>query len=128
MTNLGLIFALLVLTLSPQAASDSSDTVNERIPVRKAELEKHWQINCHDAWIDLQQALMQAPVDGCSIPPRLHREFKLCSFIYQPPGTEPVPDSCPNYRGISTVLQHNSSESECLSVQKFLENHDTCGN
>lgn len=120
------ICALLCFTLPLQAVSDSSDTVNERIPVRKAELEEHWQVNCQDTWLDLQQAMTQASAGGCAIPPRLHHEFKLCSYIYQPPGAEPAPGSCPDYRGVSILLRQDAPESRCLSIQKFLENHSSC--
>ena len=96
--------ALLLAAVSP-LAKGNSDTVNERIPVRKAELERHWGVDCLQAWQDLQQTLAQASSGGCAVSPHLRHEFKLCAFIHQPPGAKPAPDSCPCSRGYTRSLR-----------------------
>ena len=48
---------LLLVCLAPlvMAATPVSDTVNERLPVSRVELEAHWQVDCSAAWAELEQ-------------------------------------------------------------------------
>ena len=84
MLKLCLFPALLSLALVA-AAGDSSDAVNERLPVRKDELERHWGVDCGATW---QQLKDNSGSDGilCEVSPELLLALRLCGFIYQPPG------------------------------------------
>ena len=51
------ILLLISLLLSPLSlAGDNDDAINERIPVSRAEMEAHWQVDCAAAWEDLLTA------------------------------------------------------------------------
>ena len=89
---------LLILIAPALMADANSNAVNERIPVRKAELEDHWDVDCSSSWkrwVALQSDTRQKT---CDIPPALQRQLKLCAFIYQPPGEE-YNHSGPDYQG-----------------------------
>ncbi|MEH6582787.1 MAG: hypothetical protein V7754_12680 [Halioglobus sp.] len=88
----------LLLTHSIGLYAAGSDTVNERIPVRKIELEEHWQVDCKANWQALRTIASDFSENGrCDIPSALPQQLQLCSFIYQPPG-DPETGSCPDHR------------------------------
>ena len=94
---------LLLLPLVTLADADT-DAVNERLPVRKAELESHWQVDCQGGWSSVTGALEREPeAADCRPSPELRRELELCAFIYQPPG-EISRHDCPDYRGLLRLL------------------------
>jgi len=117
----------LVLSLSAFALADNDgDAVNERIPVDKAELEDHWQLNCAAAWAQLQAAMPgRSTNDQCEITPELVREITLCSFIYQAPG-DSSQHECPDYRGISQLLKQAKKRAECPELPSSIANRMKC--
>jgi len=113
-------FCLLLFLVAPALLADSnSSTVNERIPVRRAELEAHWKVNCGDSWVRLTGLLGKSVTAECGIPPGLQREIKLCGFIYQPPGDE-LSHPCPDYRSADLYLEQVSRESNCPVLADLL--------
>ncbi len=112
------ILLLISPLLSPLSlAGDSDDAVNERIPVNRAEMEAHWQVDCAAAWEQLLAAAAQStkqPINtnNCGIPDQLRREIQLCAFIYQPPGGDSRHD-CPDYRGASKYLNEAGKSGKC---------------
>jgi hypothetical protein len=112
------ILLLISPLLSPLSlAGDSDDAVNERIPVNRAEMEAHWQVDCAAAWEQLLAAAAQStkqPINtnNCGIPDQLRREIQLCAFIYQAPGGNSGHD-CPDYRGVSEYLDDADKSSKC---------------
>jgi hypothetical protein len=112
------ILLLISPLLSPLSlAGDSADAVNERLPVSKAEMEAHWQVDCAAAWEQLLAAAAQPTkqptnTDNCGIPGQLRREIQLCAFIYQAPGGAPGQD-CPDYRGVSEQLNEADKTGKC---------------
>ena len=88
----------LILFLSAAAQADTAgDAVNERIPVSKAELESHWQVDCAAALTRLQAAVAHPSTDEhCQTTAELAHEIKLCAFIYQAPGDN-TRHPCPDY-------------------------------
>jgi len=117
------VLLLISPLLSPVSlAGDSADAVNERIPVNKAEMEDHWQVDCAATWERLltaaaaAQSTKQSIVkDDCGIPDQLRRDIQLCAFIYQAPGGEPGHD-CPDYRSASKHLQQASEPAQCTNL------------
>jgi hypothetical protein len=94
---------LLLLPLVTFADADT-DAVNERLPVRKAELESHWQVDCLGSWSAVTEAFEQGPEPAdCRPAPEQRRQLELCAFIYQPPG-EISRHDCPDYRGLLRLL------------------------
>lgn len=97
---------LLALTalLSAQAHTRTdTDAVNERIPVSRYEMEEHWQVDCTATWRELAGLKAgTAEIESGGILTRL----QLCSFIYQPPGSEY--SNCPNYRLAEASLRSNN--------------------
>jgi hypothetical protein len=80
---------LLLLSTAPWLLADSnSNAVNERIPVRKAEIEAHWNVNCKHNWARMEKLRSRSGGEKCVLPPDLQRQLQLCAFIYQPPGEE----------------------------------------
>ena len=88
-----------LLLLAPVAfAADDSNAVNERIPVTKLEMERHWQVDCTASWGQLKQvAQIHQGAQGCELASGLLRQLQLCAFIYQPPGS-PAAGACPDYQ------------------------------
>ena len=119
------ILLLISPLLSPQSlAGGSADAVNERIPVTRAEMEAHWQVDCAVAWghllaVAARPTKQPANKDNCGIPSQLRRDIQLCEFIYQPPGGDPGQD-CPEYRGGSKRLKEAEKSGKCpiLILQK----------
>jgi hypothetical protein len=115
------ILLLISPLLSPLSlAGDSADAVNERIPVNRAEMEAHWQVDCAAAWEQLLAAAAQStkqPIntDNCGIPDQLRREIQLCAFIYQAPGNSSQ-HRCPDYRSASKHLQQASKPAKCSNL------------
>jgi len=92
------LFRLLLLLPAPLVLADSSsNAVNERIPVRKAEMEVHWKVDCAGSWATFVELRDRAAGEACTMPAELQRQLQLCAFIYQPPGEE-VTHSYPDYR------------------------------
>jgi len=118
----------IVLLLSPLALGDSnSDAVNERIPVRKAELEAHWQVDCASALHELLVMAAPGTIDpNCSIPTELRRNIQLCAFIYQPPGGR-TDHQCPDYSGIHEHLNRVSESSQCSNLNPAIIRMVDCG-
>jgi len=117
---------LLFLAIPAVLADSSSSTVNERLPVRKAEMEAHWKVDCAGSWANLTELLGRSREGACSIPPGLHREMKLCSFIYQPPGEE-MGHFCPDYRGAYLYLEQASRGNRCPVPADFHASMDPMG-
>lgn len=116
---------LLLVCLAPlvMAAAPASDTVNERIPVSRAELEAHWQVDCGAAWAELEQL---AGATGQCVPgPRLRRTLQLCAFIYQPPG-EYVAGACPDFAAALDLLGPGAAPDSCRSLANFLSGKGRC--
>jgi hypothetical protein len=97
-----MVFLLRCLTLmfvSYFAQSEpNSNAVNERLPVRKAEMETHWQVDCARSWANKLELRGKPGARGCILPPDLLRQLQLCAFIYQPPGGQ-AGHTGPDYRG-----------------------------
>lgn len=117
---------LLILSLVALADPDSdSDAVNERLPVRKAELESHWQIDCQGSWSAVRQAFEQdSPPADCRPSTEQRRQLELCAFIYQPPG-EKSSHSCPDYRGLLRQLEA-IPPLDCGQLADWLDTRTEC--
>ena len=119
------ILLLISPFLSPLSlAGDNDGAVNERIPVSRAEMEIHWQVDCAETWKDLLAAAalstkQPANKDNCGIPDQLQREIQLCAFIHQAPGGDPGQD-CPDYKSVSKRLKEAEKSGQCptLVLQK----------
>ena len=107
-------------------ADADSSAVNERIFVPKAELEAHWKVNCTGSWAGLVALLGETSVEACAISPHLHRELRLCSFIYQSPGEESA-HKCPDYRGATGILDSNAGDKACTALIMYLQQQTSCG-
>jgi hypothetical protein len=107
-------------------AGDDGAAVNERIPVDRAELEAHWQVDCATAWTRLQAAAVRRPTQShCGITPELVRDMKLCGFIYQAPGADSR-HTCPDYRGVSQQLEKPGKLSDCPTLPASIANKMNC--
>ncbi len=94
-----LLWILLLLTVAPPVTADNtSNAVNERIPVSKAAMEAHWQVDCSSLWKQLKEGDGGVALD-CPLPVDLKKQLTLCAFIYQPPG-EALAYPGPDYRSI----------------------------
>jgi len=116
---------LLIFGIAPlvMAAAPVSDTVNERIPVSRVELEAHWQVDCGTAWSELEQL---AAANGQCVPgARLQRTLQLCAFIYQPPGEE-VAAACPDFAAALDLLGAGPAPDSCRSLANFLSGKGRC--
>jgi len=92
------------MVMSPSAIADNtSNAVNERIPVSSAQMEAHWQVDCSSLWKQLKEAGGEAMAPGCALPLDLKKQLMLCAFIYQPPGEE-LAYSGPDYRSAVSEL------------------------
>jgi hypothetical protein len=105
------------------AAAPVSDTVNERIPVSRLELEAHWQVDCSAAWVELEQ--LAAATGQCAPEDRLRRTLQLCAFIYQPPGGE-VDAACPDFAAALDLLGAGPAPDSCGSLANFLSGKGRC--
>ena len=122
--------ALLLCTYQSMADSQS-DAVNERIPVRKAEMEAHWNIDCAAAWLELGEttdsAAMAPGSSGghCGADDELRRTLELCAHIYQPPG-EPSAQQCPDYREVLQRLSKIQEYSDCSRLSLYIKGQTDC--
>ena len=126
MINYRELFALVLLALlllAPHALfAETSNTVNERIPVQKTEMEQHWQLDCADSWAELRKSATSSPNQShCGVPPELQRAIQLCAFIYQPPGSADH-SSCPDYQAAHTAAQRGN----CGSLTNTLQHSTQC--
>lgn len=87
--------AALVLLLAAPGARGSNDLANERPPVRPAELERHWGVDC--------EGLRQALLAGTAATATQVDALRLCAAIHDPPGGTQAPP-CPDYRGALRLL------------------------
>ena len=115
-----LLFGIVPLVM---AADPVSDTVNERIPVSRVELEAHWQVDCGAAWAELQQ--LAGATWRCVPGSRLRRALQLCAFIYQPPGEE-VAAACPDFAAALDLLGAGAAPDSCQSLANFLAGKGRC--
>jgi hypothetical protein len=119
-------FVLLLSLAAPALADSDGDAVNERIPVERAALEEHWQVDCAGAWARLQDAVAQRSTrDHCGVSAALVREIKLCGFIYQPPG-EDSRHQCPDYRGVARQLELSGASGDCPELPPALARQLDC--
>ena len=116
---------LLLFCIAPlvMAAAPVSDTVNERIPVSRAELEAHWQVDCAAAWAALEQ--LAGATGQCAPGATLQRALRLCAFIYQPPGEE-VASACPDFAAALDLLGTGAAPASCRSLANFLSGKGRC--
>jgi hypothetical protein len=119
-------FALLLILAVPALADSGGDALNERIPVNRAELEAHWQVDCASAWAGLQAAAARRSAqDHCGISAGLAQDIKLCAFIYQAPG-ENSPHTCPDYRRVSQLLERSGNPEDCPNLVSSIATVRTC--
>ena len=117
---------LAPLSLAQGSSNVDPNAVNERIPVSKAEMEAHWQVDCAGAWAGLQHLLLgSSSRKGCEIPEKLRRDIQLCAFIYQAPGDNPE-SQCPNYQGASEQLQIVGEAADCNQLQRAIPLNGSC--
>ena len=99
-----LLRLVMLIAVVPQVLADSnSNAVNERLPVRKAEVEAHWNVDCQASWAALLDLRSKVGGQACDIPSNLRREIQLCAFIYQPPGEESQ-HAGPDYQGAASSI------------------------
>lgn len=105
-----LLFRLVLLLTASLALADSdSSAVNERIPVRKEQVEAHWKVDCAGSWASLLELRVEAGQYGCILPVYLQRQLQLCAFIYQPPG-ESFVHAGPDYQ---SAIEGKRGGGEC---------------
>jgi hypothetical protein len=115
MIDLPGIFILLLLP-SVVLADNTSNAVNERIPVTATEMEAHWNVNCAAVQESLLAAATQpGSKNDCGISAKLRQDIQLCAFIYQAPGNK-IQHKCPDYNGVSEHLQQANKPSECSGL------------
>ena len=113
---------LLVLVAPVAVAGDNSDAVNERIPVSRAEMEQHWQVDCSDSWKQLLRfARDYQSAQRCELALDTLRQLQLCAFIYQPPGS-PAASACPDYRS----AYDTAGRGDCVALGSLLESGASC--
>jgi hypothetical protein len=109
-----------------EGAGAVADAVNERIPVRGAELEAHWGVDCAMTWAALRtQAELADAGEQCAVAPQLRRSLELCVYIYQRPG-DPVVEACPDYRAALGVLDKALPGDQCQPLLHFLSRKGRC--
>ena len=110
------LFFIAALSLAGLALADSdTDAVNERIPVSPDALERHWRVDCADAWARWQKSTADNLADTRANNPAevatdLGRELKLCAFIYQAPGDD-RDHRHPDYRSAADTLARSREPS-----------------
>lgn len=119
-----IILAALLLLLLPATGftENQANAVNERLPVTKAEMEAHWQVDCQANWAAIKN---HSGTDGCPPDAELLQELQLCAFIYQPPGEEPAA-VCPDYRGLLGQLDASPASGSCKNLARWLSQQPTC--
>lgn len=122
MTPITLPALLLLLLPATGLTENQANAVNERLPVSKAELEAHWQIDCQANWTRINNH-----ADSAACPPdeKLLQTLQLCAFIYQPPGEEPAA-VCPDYRGLLGHLEAAPASGSCEKLAHWLSQQPTC--
>jgi hypothetical protein len=117
---------LLLLSLSEPLAASESDTVNERVPVSKAELEAHWHVDCARVADSMAQAVIgPTSGDACEFSPELRHQLQLCAFIYQAPGADSG-HLCPDFRGALEALERSGPDGDCASSRISLHSVEDC--
>jgi hypothetical protein len=125
MATYRIMIALMLLT-TLAIAQDSTNAVNERIPVTKTEMETHWQVDCANTWVSLQRAVAEpADREGCGVTAPIRRDIQLCAFIYQAPGDNSE-HRCPDYQDASEYLQHSGMAIDCAHLQRAILHNEKC--
>ena len=111
------------LIIAPSAwAAGPSDTLNERIPVSRLELEAHWQVDCQKSWNSFIAFASAFKNQGeCVMPVKLQRQIQLCAFIYQPPG-ETAHSTCRDFDG----AQRAAIQGNCQAMALLPEGSAKC--
>lgn len=120
------LFLVLFLVVPGGVAAPASDTINERIPVSRAELEAHWKVDCRATWSAVQ-ALADGALAGksCRIGPESRRILQLCVFIHQPPGGADT-HTCPDYRAVLAAADAAGSTQGCAALANILRRNGSC--
>ncbi|MCP5165526.1 MAG: hypothetical protein H6990_10780 [Pseudomonadales bacterium] len=107
---------LLLFFLAPlvMAAAPVSDTVNERIPVSRVELEAHWQVDCGAAWAELEQ--LAGATGQCAPGDRLRHTPALAAHLPAP--GEEVAAARPDFAAALTCSGEPCPDS-CRSLANF---------
>lgn len=116
---------ILLLAAGALAASEA-DTVNERIPVSKTQLEAHWGVDCAGLAGQLRGDMGRAfGGKDCGVTPSLLTDLQLCAFIYQPPGGNGG-HRCPDYRAALEALNTAAPERACPTLVGTLLAPEDC--
>ena len=122
MSRITLPTVLLLLLPATGLTENQSNAVNERLPVTRAELEAHWQVDCQANWAAIKNRRSSA---DCPPDAELLQALQLCAFIYQPPGEEPAA-VCPDYRGLLQHLKTSPAPGNCDPLAHWLSQQPTC--
>ena len=114
---------LLLLALLAVAQAPAPDLVNERLPVRRSELEAHWGVDCTAAWAELER--LAGAGSGCGAAPELQQALRLCAFVYQPSGELPV-STCRDFRAALAVIRRDTSAGTCRALTRLLTAREQC--
>lgn len=108
------------------SAAPASDVVNERIPVRRAELEAHWKIDCLSLWSALKaRNHPQTEQGACRVDLETRRTLELCVFVHQPPGGADS-GACPDYRSALQELDVADPADQCAVLAAYMADQPSC--
>ncbi len=86
-------------------------------------MEAHWQVDCHQLWRQLVDAVSSA--DNCGLSAPLQRDLQLCSYIYQPPG-ESNDSHCPDYGRARALLNAENTAGRCNNLKALVDDQADC--
>lgn len=91
--------AWLLLALAASLAGATDDLSNERPPMSRVELERHWGVDC----TKLRGELLTWSQEPVAPSPQWSQALSLCAAVHNPPGASPA-GTCPDFAAVAQVL------------------------
>ena len=98
----------LLLATAPFTVADDSAVANERPPLDRAALERHWGVDCAALGARIL-AWAEQPGTRASLA-EWDQPLRLCAAIHNPPGEQGAA-GCPDYAGAAAALHGGAARS-----------------
>jgi hypothetical protein len=89
----------MLLAIAASLAAATDDLSNERPPMTRAQLERHWGVDC----TRLRGELLAWSRERVAPSSHWSQALALCAAVHNPPGATP-PGACPDYATVARLL------------------------
>jgi hypothetical protein len=89
----------MLLAIAAPLGAATDDLSNERPPMTRVQLERHWGVDC----ARLRGELLVWSREPVVPTPQWSQALGLCAAVHNPPGTTP-PGACPDFASVARLL------------------------